>query len=200
MSGRRQENLNSESSVVKLLDRINQWIYPLAQGCFSFHFFSSELVYSFDKTPGHLADGQNLIKTSSISAAHTFSFSKGRELLSDSRNTNSSIPSLNETSQYNDSFILCKFLPLSWWLVFEACSWGRPVNKLLFVSQSFPEDFGAYGLESSRVLHSSNYKRVHSRLQVEEAIESGEGSILISNDTQGRYSDSDDDTDFSEEG
>jgi hypothetical protein len=67
------------------------------------------------------------------------------------------------------------------------------------VFQSFPEDFAAYGLESSRVLHSSNYKRVHSRLQVEETLESGEGSILLSNDNQGRYSDSDDDTDFSDE-
>lgn len=65
--------------------------------------------------------------------------------------------------------------------------------------QSFPNDFAVYGLDSSRVLHSSNYKRVHSRLQVEETLESGEGSILLSSDNQGRYSESDDDSDFSED-
>ena len=65
--------------------------------------------------------------------------------------------------------------------------------------QSFPDEFAVYGLESSRVLQSSNYKRVHSRLQVEETLESGEGSILLSNDTEGRYSESDDDSDFSDE-
>lgn len=56
-----------------------------------------------------------------------------------------------------------------------------------------------YGLESSRILHSSNYKRVHSRLQVEETLESGEGSILLSNDYEKRYSDSEEDTDISDE-
>ncbi|XP_028398067.1 calcium-dependent secretion activator 1-like isoform X2 [Dendronephthya gigantea] len=72
------------------------------------------------------------------------------------------------------------------------------LQTLFPLVKSFPEDFAVYGLKSSRVLHSSNYKRVYSRLQVEETLESGEGSIVLSNDIQG-HSDSDDDSDFSEE-